>query len=329
MEQLETIMRVVHPDNNELTVINERNSKSTFITANTVPASLEEIKKSHIIPVFTKDNEPLISHAEFVEATIEIVRDNFPELLNVSADIRLSHPIKGRIPEAKNKSAQDLMEWEKTLYYERMAFMIEIPSVTENIDGNLLSLTVGGVKAYNRDNLYSKNISDQHFKIFIGFQNKVCTNLCIWTDGFYDDLKVKSIGQLKGCIKTLLNKYEINYHLNNLKALTACYISEHQFAQIIGRCRMYGHLPAELKSQIPPLLFGDQQISIVVKDFYRDESFCKDDQGNINLWRLYNLFTNANKTSYIDSFLARSVNAFNLVEQIRFGVQGAECWYLS
>ena len=37
--------------------------------------------------------------------------------------IRLSHLIKGRIPEAKLKIAQDLEEYEKTLYYERMAFI--------------------------------------------------------------------------------------------------------------------------------------------------------------------------------------------------------------
>lgn len=63
-------------------------------------------------------------------------------------------------------------------------------------------------------------------------------------------------------------------------------------------------------------------MSAVVKDFYRDESFCRDDSGNINLWKLYNLFTGSNKSSYIDSFLDRSVNAYNFTEQIRWALKG-------
>ncbi|MBA3971941.1 MAG: DUF3871 family protein, partial [Bacteroidetes bacterium] len=48
-----------------------------------------------------------------------------------------------------------------------------------------------------------------------------------------------------------------------------------------------------------PLLLSDTQLGTVVKDFYRDNSFCKDADGNINLWKLYNLFTGSNKSSYI------------------------------
>lgn len=84
-----------------------------------------------------------------------------------------------------------------------------------------------------------------------------------------------------------------------------------------------------MKADIPPLLFGDQQIGSVVKDFFKDESFCKDQYGNINLWKLYNLFTGANKSTYIDNFLDRSVNAYDLVEQVKYGLDNRQqCWYL-
>jgi len=93
---------------------------------------------------------------------------------------------------------------------------------------------------------------------------------------------------------------------------------------------MYNHLPNEIRSELPPILFGDQQMGTVVKDFYKDDSFTKDERGKINLWRLYNLFTGANKSSYIDSFLEKSINAFNLVEQIRRALENKECcWYLN
>ena len=172
---------------------------------------------------------------------------------------------------------------------------------------------------------------DQHFKVFIGFQNKVCTNLCVWTDGYMDDVRVKkNVSQLHAAIHTLLEGYNQNFHLFHLKKLTEYSITENQFAHLVGRCRMYNHLPSELKAEIPSILFGDQQMGTVVKDFYRDDSFCKDEMGNINLWRLYNLFTGANKSSYIDSFLERGINAFNLVEQIRRALDdGTDCWYLN
>jgi len=301
-----------------------------FIEANTIETSLEEIKEGHIIPVFVKDNETLISHADFIESATELAADIFHGERILRPNIRVSHPIKGRVPEAKDKPANQLMDWERTIYYERMAFVIEIPSINTEIDGNSLSLTIGGVKAYNQDNLYSRSLCDQHFKMFIGFQNKVCTNLCVWTDGYYNDVKVKTIGQLKSAIKTLLEGYNKNFHLHHLNKLTEYSITEQQFAQLVGRCRMYNHLPNDVKADIPQMLFGEQQMSAVVKDFYKDESFCRDDSGNINLWRLYNLFTGANKSSYIDSFMDRSVNAYNFTEQIRWALEGRnENWYLN
>jgi len=310
----------------------ERTDSNTkaFIEANTVEVGFSNIRDEHIIPVFVKDNEPLISHADFIDSTLDLTADIFHGEHILRPSVRVSHPIKGRIPEAKDKPAHLLQDWEKTIYYERMMFVIEIPSIQDDVGGNTLSLTIGGVKAYNLDNLYSRNQCDQHFKLFIGFQNKVCTNLCVWTDGYFSDLKVRTIGQLKAAIQMLLESYNKNYHLSHLKSLTDYSITEQQFAQLVGRCRMYNHLPSDIKSEIPALLFGDQQIGTVVKDYYRDESFCKDRSGDINLWKLYNLFTGANKSTYIDSFLDRSVNAYSLVEQLKYGLQHkTNCWYLS
>jgi hypothetical protein len=60
----------------------------------------------------------------------------------------------------------------------------------------------------------------------------------------------------------------------------------------------------------------------VVRDYYRNNSFCKDVSGNINLWKLYNLFTSATKTSYIDSDLERTVNASDFVEDLKIALEG-------
>jgi hypothetical protein len=308
----------------------EQAAEKHFITANTIAGNQYEMKAHHLIPVFSKDNEPTISHTDFIESAQAITADIYQGEQILKPLVRLSHAIKGRVPDAKNKAANELFEWEKTIYYERMAFAIEIPSVQAEIDGNILSLTIGGVKSYSMDNLYSKNNCDQHFKIFVGFKNKVCCNMCVWTDGYMGDVKVRSLGQLRAMINTLLQSYNSQHHLFHLEQLANYSITEKQFAQLIGRCRMYPHLPQDFRRDVSPLLFGDQQMSSVVKDFYKDESFCRDTSGNISLWRLYNLFTGANKSSYIDSFLDRSVNAYQLVEQIKWGLEGKNSnWYLN
>lgn len=300
-----------------------------FIQANTVESTIYELKNKHVIPVFIKDNEPVISHADFIDSTVDVISSVYSNETILQPSIRLSHPIKGRIPEAKDKPASALLEHEKTIYYERMAFIIEVPTIHDDISGNRLSLTIGGVKAYNLDNLYNKKGADEHFKVFIGFQNKVCTNLCINTDGFMDDLKVCSIGQLKASVKTLLEGYNAAYHIHSLRQLNNYGLSEIQFAQLVGRCRMYNHLPNHLKNEIAPLELSDTQLGAVVRDYYRDEPFCREADGQINLWRLYNLFTGTNKSSYIDTFVNRSVNAFHFVDNIKCALQKKETnWYL-
>lgn len=323
------LIKLENPETVRPPEIIEDEAGRTFITANTLPSSTTEMREKHIIPVFVKDNEPVISHVDFIEATASVVADIFSGETILTPVIRVSHPIKGRIPQAKDKPAIQLQEWEKTLYYERMAFIIQVPSIIADVGGNRLSLTVGGVKAYNLDNLYNKKGADEHFKVFIGFQNTVCTNLCVWTDGYMDSLRVKSFNQLKASVYSLVQSYNSTYHIHNLRQLYQYQLSEHQFAQFMGRCRMYQHLPPGIKNNIPAMLMGDQQIGTVCKDYYRDKSFCRGNDGTINLWNLYNLLTGANKTSYIDSFLDRTVNAYNIAEQLKFGLQGkSECWYL-
>lgn len=308
----------------------EKSASRHFIMGNTSPVDLHVLQHEHIIPVFVKDNEPLISQADFIMAMQEIVSDIYKGERISEPQIRISHPIKGRIPEARNKPASMLMDFEKTTYFERMMFIIEVPGITSEVNGNTLSLTIGGVKAYNQDNVLSKKGSEEHFKIFVGFQNRVCTNLCVWTDGFCGDLRVRNFNELQVAIRRLILSYDIEKHVYTMKRLSGFAINENAFATMIGRARMYQHLPSSKKKDIPELLLGDQQLGTVVKDYYRDESFCRDANGDINLWRLYNLFTGANKSTYIDQFLDRSVNAYHFTAQLKDALEGkATSWFLS
>ena len=313
-------------------VINQIEVKSTgraFIESNTVEGSLYEINNSHLIPVFIRENVPLISQGEFIDATLQATSQVFNGEKILSPSIRLSHPVLGRIPEAKNKPANQLLEHEKTKFYDRLAFLIEIPSIYTDIAGNRLNLIVGGVKCYSLENLMSKNY-EQHFKVFIGFQVLACTNLCVSTDGLMRELKVKNVEALYNGIQFLLKEFNAVQFANQLKQLPNYDMTENQFAHLVGRARLYRHMPDEMRQSIPDLMFGDAQINSVCRDYYSDNSFCSNPDGSINLWKLYNLFTGANKSSYIDSFLDRSVNALQIASVLKDALDNkGDCWYLN
>ncbi|MES2448771.1 MAG: DUF3871 family protein [Bacteroidota bacterium] len=305
-------------------------TEKPFITANTFYSSYNELKSDHLIPVFVKDNQPVISQADLIEMVHEVTTHVFHRETILTPSIRVSHPIKGRIPEAKSKPAHLLTEDEKTIYYERMAFVIEIPSITSEIGGNKLSLTIGGIKAYNLDNLYSKKGSEEHFKIFIGFQNKVCTNMCISTDGYKGTLKVRNTNELMEGILNLLTQYNYELHLKEMVQLPHKSLDEKEFAQLIGRCRMYPYLSKKEKRLIPELNFGDTQLGTVVKDYFNDPNFSKNLDGSIDLWKLYNLFTGANKSSYIDTFFDRGLNAYDFNVSLLNAIENKNFnWFLS
>lgn len=310
-------------------VVDSDVSSDEFIISNTKPLSFEKLRGESIIPVFSKDNESTISHPEFILAVQEAADRWFKNERILKPAIRVSHAIKGRIPEAMGKPAQLLMDEEKTIYYERMAFVIEIPSIKDTISGNELSLSLGGVRAYNQENLY-RGKSEEKFKIFIGFKNWVCVNMCISTDGFKSELKVRTVHELVDQAYELFSNFNSVRALEQLDRLDNYSISESQFAQLIGRSRLFQYLPAPDKKAVPAFPISDSQISTVAKDYYNSKSFCKNDNGNIDLWKLYNLFTGANKSSYIDTFLDRGAGSYSFVNGIQEALENSsEHWYLS
>ena len=300
--------------------------KLPFIEANTKDVTIEHLKDDCIVPVFSKDNEITISHPNFIETVWEAANKVFPNESIELPEIRVSHIIKGRTPEAIHKSVKELLEEDKTIYYERMMFCFEIPSIHEDINGNRLNLSIGGVKAYNHENLYSKKGMEK-FKIFIGFKNMVCCNMCVSTDGFKSELKVMDVHGLLNAAIQLFQDYNTAKHLYYMGAFKDSYMTEQQFAQFLGKSRLYQYLPNEQKKRLPQMLMTDTQIGLVAKAYYNDDNFSVIEYGNeISMWNVYNLLTGANKSSYIDNFLDRSLNATQLADGLNKALHG-ECEY--
>ncbi|MFT6730280.1 MAG: hypothetical protein ACJA1H_001602 [Glaciecola sp.] len=305
-----------------------QSDRKNFIEANTIQVDLDHLKNECVIPVFAKDNESSISHYEFIKYTEDVITSVLSNSIQLKEEIRVSHMIKGRVPSAIGKPAKELFEHEKTLYYDRMAFVIEIPEISQVINGNRLNLSIGGVRAYNQENLYGKK-SIEKFKVFIGFQNTVCLNLCIATDGLADSIRISSVGELKTKILELINGYDRKKHLEDLEDLARYTINENQFAGLVGRAKMYQYLSKEDKKDLFPLSITDSQITSIVRDYYTDVSFCSTDD-TINLWKLYNIFTESVKSSYIDSHLERNASAFEFILYLAKSLKNGEPnWFLN
>ena len=316
----------------DATIISEETTRvkkvNHFIEANTMEIDLQHLQSDCIVPVFSKDNELTISHNAFIETVWEAANTFFTGETIGKPDIRVSHIVKGRIPEAIHKPANQLLESDKTQYFERMMFCFEVPTIYETVEGNKLTLSIGGVRAYNQMNLYSKKTVER-FKVFVGFKNMVCCNLCVYTDGYLGNLEVSSTNDLFRSVLEMFNHYDPAKHIHLMQTLGNSYLTEHQFAQILGKMRLYQCLPQGYQKSVPRLLITDTQINSVAKAYIQDENF-GGFGGDLSMWRFYNLLTGANKSSYIDSFLDRSLNATEVAQGINMALHGDErySWFI-
>ena len=299
-----------------------------FIEANTTEVTLQHLREDCVTPVFAKDNELTINHAQFVETIQDAARDFFRGEIVEDANIRVSHIIKGRIPEALHKKTSELLESDKTQYYERCAFSIDIPSIYEVVDGCKLNLSIVGVRAYNHENLYTKK-TPEWFRLAIGFKNQVCCNMCIFTDGYKDCLRVGSVHELYRSALELFNNFNPAKQLHLLQQLGNTSMDEHTFCTFLGKSRLYQCLSTARQKQLPRLLLTDTQINLVAKAYINDENF-GGTGGELNMWKFYNLLTGANKSSYIDSFLDRALNATEIAVGIKEALHGDETykWFI-
>ena len=271
------------------------------------------------------------THNLFIGATYQAIRDYYRSEQIEEPQVRASHIIRGRIPEAINKKSSELLPHEMTQYYERMAFCINVPSIHKDVNGNRLNLSVVGVKSYGRDNLNGR-LTAQKFSLAVGFQNTVCCNQCIWTDGYRDEIRAISPSEIYQHSLHLLDTYDMAKHIYLLKSLEDLYLSETQFALILGKMRLYNYLPAKIQREIPQMLITDSMVNNVARQYYRDPNFSVDDNGELSMWDFYNLLTGACKGSYIDTFLAREANALTTSLGIAQGLRDEDSgysWFIS
>ena len=299
-----------------------------FLEANTNAITLEELAEQCVVPTWA-NQELTISHQDFIQTVHDAACNIFAGETVNTPEIRVSHIVRGRIPSALGKRSSELLESEKTQFYQRLAFAFTIPSLHECIAGQRLELCIGGVRNYSDLNLYRANRGMEKFTIFIGWRVNICSNQVLTGQGVRLALEVMSIHDLYKAVLELFYNFNMDRDIQLLQSLTQTTLSESQFAQIVGRMRLYQALPSYQQRKLPKLLITDSQINNVCRDYYSNPNFGAKNN-TISMFDFHNLLTEANKSSYIDSYVQRGINATEVTVGICKALQGdAEySWFL-
>ena len=305
-----------------------------FIEGPSHEVTMEELTYKNIIPTFC-DNTLTISHQKFIETTRKAAEVIFGGGNVTVAETRCSHPIIGRIPSAQHKKASELRDDEKTLFYQRLAWIAHITTLTSSINGQSVSLTIGGTRSYSEDKLYARQ-NPQHFRVFIGFRVRVCSNMMLTCDGVSDNLLCMTEADIFQKALELFSRFnEVKEStLYNLQALNNTWLTQEQFCKIIGRLRLYQALPNAQQKQLPQILLGDSVVNAATKQYITNPNFgMGDSDGSISCWQLMQLLNEAVKQSYSDLWIDRNANCTTFATGISNALNGNDSqgysWFLN
>lgn len=301
----------------------------SFLEANTEAITIEELANKCVVPTWA-NQELTIAHQDFINCVHEAAQDFYHGEVVNAPDIRCSHIVRGRVPNALGKKASELLECEKTQFYQRLAFAFTIPTIYETVRGEKLELCVGGVRNYSDLNLYRASKGLEKFSVFVGWRVVICSNQVLTGEGVKFNMEVTNMSELYRNVLELFHSFNPAKDIHLLQSLSNVYLSEKQFAQVVGRMRMFQALPSAQQKRMPQLLITDSQINSVCRDFYRNEHFGMKDNA-ISLFDFHNLLTESNKSSYVDSYLHRAVNATEVsvgLNNVMQGIDDRYAWFL-
>lgn len=302
--------------NNEINYNEAEETRTPFIIGNTQPIEMDALSDM-LTPVFSRDNVETISHVEGISTITDAISTYFDGQQINAPIVRVSHEMKLRNRFGAGKMVQNLRPEETDSYFQRMMAMIEIPSVSADINGSPCHLQVCLVHNYADINLLGNSSQYQSWKLCIGFLNTLCTNgLIRSSDGCNLSIKVTNTADLYKNAWTLFQNYEYKQHLDEMKHLNDTVIDVSTLAQFLGRARMAAALPTKMKKDLnlPEFILPEAQLNQMIRDYYTDDNF--GGYGHeITAWQFYMLLTNY-KNNYIDVSLERSANVYTISKGI-------------
>jgi len=277
---------------------NNQLATDAFLLGNTLPIDWQDLKQHQAL-----------AGEQYSSAVLpyELVRITRESLHHIFSHEKIAAPLI-RVAYASTDTGTGETAANDGNRLEKMVFTIELPSVSDTVGGEPLCMTVGGSLLIREEKAGGSCIS-----LFAGFTLKRTGSICVFREGLLSNLHVQGTQELKETLYGLLCEYDSIDQLEQLERLTQHTLSAGQVACLLGKATLYQQLPTHLRGLYPELLFTEPQLSGVAKD-YTQRFLCEGDNGgDITLWQLYQLLLQANKTSFIDFFLARSANAASFV----------------
>ena len=318
-------------DNAAMVVVEpEPETRSPFILGNTKEIGLTELGDM-LTPVFSRDNVETISHNEAISTVMDAVSTYFDGQEINAPVVRVSHEMKLRNRFGAGKLVENLNPEDSDSYYQRAMAMIEIPSISHDINGSICHLQICIVRNYADCNLLGNSSQKQTFKLAIGFLNTVCTNGMVCTDGVNLAIKVTNTADFyKYCIE-LFKQYNYKQHLDDMRRLNDTVVNVSTLAQFLGRARMAAALPTNMRNELglPEFILPEAQLNNMIRDYYTDENFGGFGH-EITAWQFYMLLTNY-KNNYIDVTLERSCNAYQCAKGVASAINkddDAWSWFI-
>ena len=302
-----------------------------FIESNTQAITIEELATRCIVPTFS-DSSLTIAHQNAIAAVYKAAEDVFGEL--TPPECRVSHAINGRVASAIHKPTKDLLDEEKTIFYQRLAFVAHVKSMTRVVAGTEVHLCIGLCRCYNQDKLYSRK-SPEKITIFAGWIVRVCSNCCLTCNGNSGTVEVLTEADIYQKAYQLFRRFEPEKEdtLKLIENLHNTRLSESQFCYLIGRLRLYQALPTEVQKTLPTIEIGDQAVNSAVRGFVSNPNFgLKEGESSISMFDMLQLFNEAIKQTYIDKWVDRNQNCTDFALGIQRALLGSDTegynWFL-
>lgn len=321
-------------NNNLVEVEAQKPPQPSFIEANTSEVSLSDLKTKCIIPTFGMTNELTLSHQEIAESIYAAAAEKYGKNNVSDMEFRVSHPISGRTPDAIHKKTNELLDSEKTLFYQRIAACLTVKSKSGTLCGEDTNFTIGFVRSYHTTNLYGSKTPEK-ITIYCGTAVRVCSNLCLSLNGLRDNVECMTGADVYQNISELLDSYQANYNqdMERLEGLGRTRITISQFCRLIGRLRLYQALSTQEQHKLPEILLGDALCNEATRLFVSSRWGLKDGQDSINCFEMLQCFNEACKQSYIHNFLSKNVNCTELCLNVQKVLEGDNenpySWFLS
>jgi len=312
-------------------VATEEEAPLPFIEANSAAVSWKELTEESILPSYA-DGEIVVPHSHFIQALVMAAHDALPQDTFGPVEIRASHLTQGRVPSAIYKKTSELLESDKTKYWERICFCVQITSRQTTILGEPCTLTFGGCRSLQDINFHSRK-SSEVFQAYISFRARICSNLMIsLQDGLKDRIEATGPAEIYAAAYQLFSQFNAEENLRSLDGLGRTRITVDQFTHLIGKLRYYNCLSTADKRELPfQIELGDSQVYAATRNFVSGH-FGLNGRDSVDLFQMLNCFNQASKSSYLHNFLLKNANCTELALGVQRSLEGTNHdydWLLS